>query len=67
MVYSAHIINKEEYMAAQKRLSALLSSNMKQEYSEMCGFLKARMSLAILRSSSILLHLPQDRVALIRK
>ena len=32
--------------------------NMKREYSEMCGFVRARMSLAIVRSNSLLLHDP---------
>ena len=43
-------------MAAQKRLAALLNYKLKQEYSEMCGFVKARMSLVIVVSNSLLLH-----------
>ena len=55
MVYSADIIPGVETLAAQKRLAALLSYKLKREYSEMCGFVRVRMSLAIMRSNSLLL------------
>ena len=45
MVYSADIITGAEALAAQKRLAALLGYKLKWEYSEMCGFVRARMSL----------------------
>ena len=54
-----------EALAAQKRLAALLSYKMKQEYSEMCGFVRASMPLAIVQSNSLLLHGPQDKKACI--
>ena len=56
-----------EALAAQKRLAALLRYKMKQEYSEMCGFVQARMSLAIVRSTSLLLRGPCDKGARIRQ
>ena len=56
MVYSADRIPGSEALAAKKRLGALLSYKLKQEYSEMCGFVRARMSLAIVRSNSLLLR-----------
>ena len=62
MVYSADRIPGAEALAAQKRLAALLSYKLKQEYSEMYGFVMARMSLAILISNSLLLHVPCDKV-----
>ena len=65
MVYCAEGILRAESMAAQKRLSALLSYNMKKEYSEMCGFVKARMSLAIVRSNSLLIRIPWGKEACI--
>ena len=40
-----------EALAVQNRLSALLILNMNQEYSELCGFVRVRMSLAIVRSN----------------
>ena len=61
MVYSAEVIPGAEALAAQKRLSALLSYKLKREYSEMCGFVWARMSLAIVRSNSLLLRRPCDK------
>ena len=67
MVYSADGLPGAEALAAQKRLAALLSYNLKREYSEMCGFLRARMSLAIVRSNSLILHGPCDKGARIRQ
>ena len=43
MVNSVHGITKAEALAAQKRVSALLSYKLKREYSEMCGFVRAMM------------------------
>ena len=61
MVYSADRIPGAEALAAQKRLAALLSYKLKREYSEMCGFVRARMSLAIVRSNSVILRGPCDK------
>ena len=55
MVYSADGIPGAEALAAQKRLAALLSYKLKREYSEMCGFVREMMLLAIARSNSLLL------------
>ena len=65
MVYSADIIPGAEALSAQKRLTALLSYKLKWEYSEMCGFVRVRMSLAIVRSNSLLLHGPCEKGACI--
>ena len=67
MVYSADGIRGVEALYAQKRLAALLSYKLNQESSEMCGFVKARMSLAIVRSNSLLLRGPHDKGARIRQ
>ena len=67
MVYSAYRIPRAEVLAAQKRLSALLSYKLKQEYSEMCGFVRASISLAIVRSNSLLLRGPRKKEARIRQ
>ena len=66
MVYSADEIPGAEALAAQKRLAVLLRYKLKREYSEMCGFVRARMSLAILISSSLILRCPRDKGARIR-
>ena len=49
-----------EAVAAQRRLASLLSNKLKQEYSEMCGFVRARVSLAVLRSNTLLLRGARD-------
>ena len=63
MVYSADGIPGAEALAVQKRLAALLSYKLNQEYSEMCGFVRARISLAIVRSNSLLLRGPHNKGA----
>ena len=67
MVYSADRITGLEALDAQKILAALLSYKLKQEYSEMCGFVRVRMSLAILISNRLLLCGPRDKDAIIRQ
>ena len=66
MVYYVDGIPRAEDLAAQKRLAALISYKLKREYSEMCGFMRARMLLAIVRSNSLLLRSPHDKGARIR-
>ena len=48
-------------------MAALLSYKLKQEYSEMCGFVRARISQAIVRYISLLLRGPRDKGARIRQ
>ena len=61
MIYSTDRIPRAEDLTAQRALAALLSYKLKQEYSEMCGFVRARMSLAIVRSNILLLRVPQEK------
>ena len=42
-------------VAAQRRLASLLSNKLKRGYLEMCGFIRARMSLAIVTPNTLLL------------
>ena len=67
MVYSADRIPRAEALAIQKILAVLLSYKLNCEYSEMFGFVKARMSLAIVRSNSLILCGPQDKGVRIRQ
>ena len=67
MVYSADGIIRVEALATQMSLAGLLSYNLNWEYSEMCGFVRARMSLAIARSNSLLLRGPHEKGACIRQ
>ena len=63
MVYSADGIPGADSLAVQKRLATLLSYKLKQEYSEMCGFMQARMLIVIVRSNCLLLRGPHDKGA----
>ena len=53
MVYSADRIPRAEALSAQIRLATLLILNLKQKFSELCGFLWESMSLEIVRSNSL--------------
>ena len=66
MVYSANRIPGAEALAAQKRLAALLSYKLKRGYYEMCGFVRVRMSLAIVKSNILILRGPCEKGARIR-
>ena len=61
MVYSTDRIPGADALPAQKRLAALLSYNLKQKYSEICVFVRPRMSLDIVRSNSLILCGPHDK------
>ena len=67
VVYSEDSIPIVETLLTQRILSTILSFKMKQEYSELCGFVRARMSLSIVRSNSLLLRGPCDKGAQIRQ
>ena len=67
MVYSADRILGAKALATQKRLAGLLSYKLYREYSEMCGFVQGRMSLAIVRYNSLLLRGPCKKVVRIRQ
>ena len=61
MVYPADRITGAEALSTKKRLAALLGYKLNGGYLGMCGFVKARMSLAIVRSNSLLLCGPRDK------
>ena len=61
MVYYVERTPGVEALSAQKRLAALLRYKLKWEYYEMCGFVRTRMSLAIVISISLLLHGPRNK------
>ena len=56
-----------EALSAQKILDALLSYKLKREYTEMCGFVRERISLAIVRSNGLLISAPQGKEVHIRQ
>ena len=65
MVYSADGIPSMEAIAAQRCLALLLSNKLKQKYSEMWGFVGARVSLSVVRSNSLVLCGARDKEAYI--
>ena len=54
------VITSMEDLAAQRGISSHISFKMKQEYSKLCGFVRARMSPEIVISNSLLLHGHRD-------
>ena len=58
MIHPADRIPVLEALSAQKILAAQFRYKLKREYSEMCGFVRARKSLAIMRSNILLLRGP---------
>ena len=58
MVYSTEIIPGVQSLVPHKRLAALISFKLKREYSELCGFLRVRMSLEIVRTNSLIIRIP---------
>ena len=65
MVYSVDGFTGTGDVAAHRRLASLFSNKLKREYSEMCGFVRARMSLAIVISKTLLLRGARDKEAYI--
>ena len=63
MVYSVDGIPGAEALSAQNIFAALLIYKLKLEYSEMCGFVRVRMPLVIVRSNILLLCGPQNKGA----
>ena len=56
LVYSVDGLASKDTRAAEKRLACLLSKKWSRAYSEMVGFIRVRMSLAIARSITLLLR-----------
>ena len=56
LVYSVDGMACAEAKAFERRLASLLAKKHDRRYSEMCGFVKARMSLAVVRSNTLLLR-----------
>jgi len=56
LIYSVDGMACKEARAWEKRVASLLASKMDRPYSEMCGFVRSRMSLAIVRSNTLLLR-----------
>ena len=67
MVYSTDGFTGMEAVVAHQLLSLLLSNKLKREYLEMCGFVRARTSLAIVISNTLLLHGAREKEVYIQQ
>ena len=56
LVYSVDGLACKEARAFERRIAGLLATKWDRRYSEMAGFVRARMSLAIVRSNTMLLR-----------
>ena len=65
MVYSADVIPGMEAILAHVGLAFLIINKLKREYSEMCGFIRERMLLAIVMYNTLLLCGDRDKEAYI--
>ena len=61
MVYYADGITGTEAIAAQKRLALMLSNKLKRKYLGMCGFVRAQMSLGIVKYNALILRGSRDK------
>ena len=52
LVFSVYGLMGKEATAASKRLASSLAAKWKRSYSEICGFIRSRLSIALIRSSS---------------
>ena len=65
IVYSANGITRTEDIAARRCVAFLLGNILKPEYLEICSFVRARMSLAIVISNTLILRGARDKEAYI--
>jgi hypothetical protein len=63
LVFSVDGLLGDEAQAASKRLARALSVKWKRSYSELCGYVRSRLSLALVRSTSMLLRNPRESAA----
>ena len=54
--WSSFLIAAREAKAAKRRLASALAWKWKRQYSEMCGFVRVRMALAVVRANTLLLR-----------
>ncbi|KAL7532614.1 hypothetical protein ACHAXR_004744 [Thalassiosira sp. AJA248-18] len=60
LVYSVDGMACSEAKAFEKRVTSLLAGKHGRTYSEMVGFVRQRMSLAVIRSNTLLLRGPRN-------
>ena len=60
LVFSTDGMMAAEAKAASKRLASRLATKWKRPYSELCGFVRSRLSVALVRSASHCLRGSRD-------
>ena len=61
LVYSCDGVPGTETAAAEKQLARLLAEKWTRDYSEMCGYVRTRMALAVVRSNTMMLRGPRTK------
>ena len=56
LVYSVDGMAAKEARAFEKRIASLLATKWDRRYSKLCGIVRARMSLAVVRNNTLLLR-----------
>ena len=56
LIYSVDGMAGREAQAFEKRIAHLLAEKWERRYSELCGFVRGRMALSVVRSNSLLLR-----------
>jgi hypothetical protein len=56
LVYSVDGISGREAKSAERRLASALAWKWKRHYSEMCGYVRARMALSVVRANTLLIR-----------
>ena len=63
LVFSVDGLQGAEAKAASRRLASRLSAKWKRQYSEVCGFVRSRLSMALVRTTSLCLRGARDPTA----
>lgn len=63
LVFSVDGMRGPEATAASKRLASLLATKWKRTYSDVCGFVRSRLSIALVRTTSLCLRGARDPTA----
>ena len=66
LVFSVDGLRSKETDAACKRISSLLAKKWNRQYSDVCGYVRSRLSLALVRATSMCLRSARDHTSIAR-
>jgi len=66
LVFSVDGLRSKETDAASKRISTLLSKKWNRSYSDVCGYVRSRLSLALVRATTMCLRSARDHTSIAR-